>query len=365
MELVIRTGQITAFYLFDVAESIELGRVPELLQAAAAPVQIASKPAIPSYVRYLTPPLQIEGDALGFADVDGFAVRVKIFDYGVISMSLTRPFSGAWDELIGIAHRLSAESALESRAEQFCRDVVRRIDAALDDERQTFLSEDYFVFSISAMDEPVGADQLLARTGAQIAQVLRAETQPLSTQERDEVLRHRISYLADDLVVPTWSSALVYDTDAGVQASLEILEHANSQLLQFRYYDELLDARLAQIYRELETRSAYNRWWPRRYTRAARRVHALFIDVNELTDRTENALKLVGDVYLARVLALAQSRLGVTTWRESVRDKLKTLDEIYRFAVDQTAMERGELLELAIVAILVFELVLFFMGIMK
>ena len=127
----------------------------------------------------------------------------------------------------------------------------------------------------------------------------------------------------------------------------------------------MLDCRLAAIYKELETRSSYNRWWQRRYTSAARRVHALFIDVNELTDRTENALKLVGDVYAARVLALAHSRLGVTAWRESVRDKLKTLDEIYRFAVDQTAMARGEILELAIVGILVFELILFFMGIMK
>ena len=135
--------------------------------------------------------------------------------------------------------------------------------------------------------------------------------------------------------------------------------------MQFRYYDELLDHRLASIYKELETTSAYNSWWPRRYTKAARRVHALFIDVNELTDRTDNALKLVGDVYAARLLALAHARLGVTGWRASVEEKLKTLDGIYRFAVDQTAVERGEVLELAIVAILVFELILFFMGIMK
>jgi hypothetical protein len=94
-------------------------------------------------------------------------------------------------------------------------------------------------------------------------------------------------------------------------------------------------------------------------------VHALFIDVNELTDRTENALKLVGDVYAARLLALASSRLGVDAWRASLEEKLKTLDGIYRFAVDQTGMERGELLEFAIVAILVFELVLFFLGIMR
>jgi hypothetical protein len=362
---VIRAGQITALYLFDVAESIELERLSAVLGAATAPARFASKPAIPSYVRYQTPPLHIDVEALGFRDVGGFQVRVKVFDYGVVSLSLARSFAGSWSDLVATASRLSVDNSLETGAERLCRQLVERMGPALSQPRAEFLSEDYFIFSISAFDEPASAERVLSENGGAIAQLLRAEDHPLSAQERDEVLRHRISYLADDLVVPTWSSALVCDTDAGVQAALEIFEYANSQLLQFRYYDELLDARLAKIYRELETRPAYNRWWPRRYTRAARRVHALFIDVNELTDRTENALKLVGDVYAARLLALAHSRLGVTSWRESVRDKLKTLDEIYRFAVDQTGMERGELLELAIVLILVFELVLFFMGIMQ
>ena len=62
------------------------------------------------------------------------------------------------------------------------------------------------------------------------------------------MLRHRVSYLADDLVVPTWSTAFVYDTEAGAQAAQEILEYANSQLLEFRHYDELLDKELGRIY---------------------------------------------------------------------------------------------------------------------
>jgi hypothetical protein len=52
-----------------------------------------------------------------------------------------------------------------------------------------------------------------------------------------------------------------------------------------------------------------------RYTRAAHRLHSLFIDVNEITDRTENALKMVGDIYAARLFQLAARRLGVESWR--------------------------------------------------
>ena len=361
----IRAAQIAVFYLFDVSESIAVDRLSALLQTATPPSRLTSKPAIPSYVRYQTPPVQIDGQVLGIPPLDGFDIRFKVFDYGVVSLSLTRRLSATtWDDLIATAQRLSTDNALERGAEQLCRQLVERMRPALDQPRATFLSEDYVVFAITALDEPRSAERLMAESGSDMAQLLRAERAPLAAQERDEVLRHRLSYLANDLVVPTWNAALVYDTEDGVEGALEILEYANSQLLQFRYYDELLDDRLGRIYKELETSAGYSSWWPRRYTRPARQVHALFIDVNELTDRTENALKLVGDVYAARLLALAHSRLGVTAWRESVRDKLKTLDEIYRFAVDQTGMERGELLELAIVAILVFELILFFMGIM-
>ena len=48
-----------------------------------------------------------------------------------------------------------------------------------------------------------------------------------------------------------------------------------------------------------------------RYTRAARQVHALFIDVNELTDRTENTLKFIGDLYAVRLFGLVADRLGL------------------------------------------------------
>jgi hypothetical protein len=94
-------------------------------------------------------------------------------------------------------------------------------------------------------------------------------------------------------------------------------------------------------------------------------VHSLFIDVNELTDRTENALKIVGDVYAARLFALATARLGLNQWKASVQEKLRTLNDIYRFAVEQTSMARGEFLELVVVVILVLELVLLVTGAMR
>ncbi len=289
---------------------------------------------------------------------------MRLYDYGVVSIALTRSFSGDWSDLVALGQTLIESDELEQRAEAMCRTIVGRLRPALIGLRSTFLSEDYLVYIVNELDRPQPAEQLIAERGVQIAAMLRGERQPLSDQERGAILRHRISYLADDLVVPTWNAALVYDTPTGAQAALEIVEFANSQLLEYRFFDERLDNELASIYARLQHPRWVDQWLGSRYTRAARQVHSLFIEVNEVTDRTENALKFIGDIYAARLFWLVGDRLGLGTWKGDIETKLKTLDDIYRFAVEQSGMSRGQLLELTIVLILILELVLFFMGIM-
>ena len=360
----IRSGQGTAFFLFDVAEAINLDQVRRLI-GPTSEVRLVPKSSTPAYVQYQQPPLSAAGEALGIPELAGFRSRFKIFDYGVISIALTRPLASTWAELVQQGLQWQEDATLVTEMEARCREIVVRLAPAMTGPHERFVTEDYFVFAVTALEGSPPADVVIESKGDDIARLLRVERERLSRQERDEVLRHRISYLENDLVVPAWNAAFVYDTEAGAAAALEILEYANSQLLEFRYYDDLLDAQLAGIYAQLQAPGWFKGWTGRRYTRAAQRVHSLFIDVNELTDRTENALKIVGDVYAARLFAMATARLGLDQWKANVKEKLKTLDDIYRFAVEQTGMARGEFLELAIVAILVFELVLFFVGIME
>ena len=355
------SGHITAFFLFDVAEAIDLGRVQRELGAGVAS-RLAPKPTTPPYVQYRQPPITIDGQTVDTPDADGFSVRFKAFDYGVISIALTRPVSGTWSEWVTWGLGCHENTALPRHAERLARTLIDRIGAAITRPRREFLAEDYLVFTITQVTEATSAESLLATQGGAIAQLLRGERSPLSVEERDEVLRHRISYFADDLVIPTWSSAFIRDTESGAQGAIEILEFANSQLLEFRYYDQLLDAELERIYPQLQRGGWLYNWLARRHSRAVRQVHSLFIDVNELTDRTENALKIVGDVYAARLFALAAARLGLNEWKASVQEKLRTLADIYRFAVEQTSMARGEFLEFIVVLILVLELVLLLMG---
>ena len=361
----IRAGRIDAFYLFDVAESADLKKVPALISGETVPARLAPKPATPAYVQYEKPPLSFDGEAIGVTEYEGFTSRVRVYDYGVVSVALRRPFDGSWAELAALGQVLIESPELEQHAERVCRSVIDRLRPALVAPRREFLSEDYLVFTVNELGFPLTADDLITARGTDIAATLRGERQALSEQEKSNVLSHHISYLADDLVIPTWNAALVYDTPAGAMASLEILEFANSQLLEYRHYDQLLDNKLAEIYAQLQHPRWYDQWVGSRYTRAAREVHSLFIDVNELTDRTENTLKFIGDIYAVRLFGLVADRLGLAKWKADVEAKLKTLDDIYGFAVEQSSMSRGQFLELTVVLILILELLLILMGVMK
>ena len=360
----IDTATLTAFYLFDIAEQIALPELRARLGDAAAAARFAPGRGAPPYLQYANPPVVVDGDVLGIPPPDGFRLRVKFFDYGVLSVALSRRFSAEWAEIVALSSRYIENEALEEQAVGICRGLLQRFPSAMRGVRERLLAEDYLVLAITPTGDRPAADALLAAHGREIAQSLRGEVQALSAQEQEEILRHRLSYAADDLVIPTWNAAFVYDTETGAQAALEIVEFANSQLLEFRYYDELLDVELARIYAQLQRPHWWDSLFGRGYLRAAHQLHALFIDVNEITDHTQNALKMVGDIYAARLFHLTAARLGLEIWKGSVNEKLKTLNDIYRFAVEQVAISRGHFLELTIIGILVLELVLFFMGIM-
>ena len=55
----------------------------------------------------------------------------------------------------------------------------------------------------------VTAEELIREKGGTIAQIVRGELNPLSTSEREEVLRAGMSYYPTDLLVVGWVGAYV------------------------------------------------------------------------------------------------------------------------------------------------------------
>jgi len=206
----------------------------------------------------------------------------------------------------------------------------------------------------------VTAEELIAERGDEIAQVVRGEEIRLADDERMEILQSRRSYYPDDLVVIGWTAALVYDTPEDALPVMQLLEYANSQLIEFRYYDEMLTRLLADVYRSLDKGTGVLARW--RLAREAGRLNTIRLDVRELTERMDNSIKFLSDMYSARVYRLAASKVGVTDYRRLVDEKLRTAGDLYQFMVDQFQQGRAFVLELMVVVILVIELVFLFEG---
>ena len=136
---------------------------------------------------------------------------------------------------------------------------------------------------------------------------------------------------------------------------MQLLEYANTQLLEFRHYDDILTRVLQHVYKSLERKGGVFRRW--RLARQAEQLNTIRLDVTELTERTDNAIKFLSDMFYARAYRMAANRVGVTDYRNLVEEKLRTAGELYEFMVNEFHQARAFVLEVLVVMILVIELV--------
>ncbi|HUI85439.1 MAG TPA: hypothetical protein VL240_14530 [Candidatus Binatia bacterium] len=351
-------GSVLAIMLHDISEEIRLEQLREILGARR--LEPGFKHATPEYVRFEKPPVVERLEPCVLSSGETVMPQLKYYDYGVISVLLEFGFAAEWEELVRLAARWVPSPELERQAQQIVRGRLDRIAPAIVRPYSDWLSEDYYVFLLTDVPgNPRGLD-LLAQRVPQIAQILRGEQMPVSRGECDEVLQASLSYYPNDLVAVGWNAALVYDTPAGAQTAVQILEYANSQLLEFRHYDELLTRELAGVYAGMKHRAGIVRRWKMRGE--ALRLNGVTVEVTELVERSDTAIKFVSDMFSARVYRLAAAKIGVPEYKNLVNEKLRTAEGLYRFLIDEFHQSRGFVLEVLVVIILVIELVYLFRG---
>lgn len=226
----------------------------------------------------------------------------------------------------------------------------------------TPLLEDYFVFQVETFSPPATATSLLSDCRTELASLMMWEEKPLTTSEQDEVLRVHFSYFETDLVVLHWDDAFVYEIGECAQAVEDILEFANTQLVEFRTYDARLDAELDEIYKWNLVRKRPTVLGRRAALQRTDQLRNLIIDVRDLSDRSTNALKVIGDAFYARLYRAIADRLGLADWEQQIESKLNSVAEIYRFATDQAQYTRSEFLEIVIIVLIMIEIILSLFG---
>jgi uncharacterized Rmd1/YagE family protein len=75
-----------------------------------------------------------------------------------------------------------------------------------------------------------------------------------------------------------------------------------------------------------------------------------------MTERLENAVKIVGDFYLARLYQRAVGRFRLLAWQETVLRKQKLVADVNALLGDAADTSRSELLEVAVIALILVEI---------
>ena len=351
-------GSVLVLIQFDVCEEINLDSLRDIFGARRQ--EASFKHPAPGYVRFQRPPVVEPVEPLMLESGERLDAQIKYYDYGVLSVVFELPFSGDWETLVRLAGRWVWDTDFTSFAQKIVQQKIERARPALVKLYDSWLHEDYFVFHVRDIAGNPTAAELLSTEGGRISQIVRGENAPLSDGEQQEIMQSKISYYPNDLAVISWNGAFLYDSTAGAETVIQLLEYANSQLLEFRHYDELLTRELASVYDFMDHGSGiWARW---RTAKRASRLHTVLLDVDELTERADNAIKFLSDMFSARLYKVAASKIGVTDYKDLVNQKVHTAEELYRFMVDQFHQSRAFVLELMVVIILIIDLVWLFKG---
>ena len=358
-------GSFRTLLLHDVADAIHLERLRSIL-GVRPPERLPSfAHRTPDYVRFERPPVVEPVTPLTLDSGGRVEGRVKYYDYGVISIELELALECEWECLVELSSRWIANPSIERHALELIRSAVKRATPALVKPYEHYLTEDYYIIQLNETASPesgpaLGAE-LLARHGNEIAQIVRGEELALSEGERREILQSAISYYPTDLLVVGWTAALVCDTPDAAVPTIELLEYANTQLLEFRHYDNLLTEVLEHVYRSLGRGRRFLARW--RLAREAERLNRIRLEVTELAERMDNSIKFLSDTFYARLYRLAAAKVGVPDYRNLVGQKLRTAGDLYQFMMDQFYQARAFTLELVVVIILIIDLIFLLRGV--
>ncbi len=335
-----------------------------ILGPEAAPRAPAFTHRTPDYAQVQNAPIVEAMAPVTLPAGEKLDARIKYYWFGVAEVELTKAFECDFESLCTQSYRWMNAPEVEKASEELLRGQLARFRPALIRPSAKWLDEDYLIIDIETAQEKDGA----AATGAQllqchadhITQLVRGEQVSLAEAERDEIVRSAMSYYPTDLVVVGWAAALVYDKPDSTPAMIDLLEYANTQLLEFRYYDELLTNLLSNVYSSLEGHESFLSRW--RLPGRAGRLNRIRLDIMDLTERTEHAVKFISDTYYARVYRVSSAKIGVNDYETLVAEKLKTAGELYEFMVAQFNELRMFTLEVVVAVLVLLDVILLLRG---
>lgn len=360
---VIKDGVAYVQFAYDVGLSIALDVAEKNVKSMTERAPIKHQRRAPKYFDFQPIPLRVTQVSASHRVGDFTtipAVETVLYDFGAVCVTYQIPLAGPFSGLLKLSEDLYDNEVLLADSRRLVEELLDGIRTSVARPQISSFYEDYVIFQVRELEAPDAHRRLLADNKLLVAQVLRADDELHSEQEVEDALLCEISYGAEDLTYVDWVSALVFAKVA--DDTRAVLEFGQVQLLELRHLDHQLDAALDRCYEAL-TRSARKRF----ALPAAgadddmREIGQLQVESAVLFEGINNALKLLGDQYLARLYEQVAKRYHLDAWDDSILRKLRTLESIYAKIEDAQSSARLEFLEWIVIVLIALELIVPFL----
>ncbi len=358
--LCVEKGTLHVVVAYDVGLLVDLEQCRRSITDLTELAKIRHKGVAPPFFQFDPLPLRVT-QAIEPLSIGRFRssaqVELVIYDFGGISVLYEVPIAGPLEDLVGLSCDLASSAAFRDDSRARVEHLMTFIEPSVAQPNIEDLTEEYSIFQVSRFEGGLRPEELPGPHGQALARLLRAERDPLSEQEVTEALGARVSFGLSDLALIDWNAALLCDSEP--EDVISVLEFANLQLLELRYLDARLDRSLDRSYEILGARRRLVQLRMPGHTRAElRRVAQFRVDGAILFEQVNNALKLIGDQYLARVYRAAAGRYRLAEWNAGILRKLETIEDIYEKVHDHATEIRMEVLEWIIILLIALELCL-------
>jgi hypothetical protein len=367
---VIGRGSIFCYRLFDVGEEIDLTAAEKLLRQPGERFEFRLTPGRRRALQVRNPPLRVNlGDTaiqLGGQEIRA-EVAATVWDYGVLSMVFRIPIPGGttWSQLLSRSQLYGAESKpaepLDVAARAMADELFEALISAVKKPTRSLIFEDYTLYFIEDIGGPEVCSQLAG--SSQLAELVLGEQSsvgsagvgdPLSPVSIKPVLENVYQYKQGDLVLIDWDTGVVVEP-SGERDIPDVIEFVLTHLLEFRFYDDLLDKKIESLYDSIDKKRG---WVPGAYySSISREANYRYIEITEFIERVENSLKVVGDFYIAVVYRGAIRRFRIADWGASITRKLNLLARVSELLQGEVNVYRSHALELIVILLIAFEII--------
>jgi len=350
----VRTTYALRFYrIYDTGKETDISRLEEALASSHAIARSTFTRVKPKSISMDDPPLLIRLPPVmvhADGDMTPLTVIARVYDIGAVSICfILEDMEAPAGALRYAALRYAGQEGFEP----LFNETVARIREILSPLVEDFFIdpgffEDYTVY-IADRNDP-NLDPVV---------ILLGEDRKFSAQTREEILKNSLSYSADDLSILSWDATLLISGEPPGDI-IELIEFANVQALEFRYYDRFLTRQMERMYDDIENadrKSSFRRL--RQYRMIMSRLMETQAEISDIIEKVDNLIKVTEDIYYARVYAAALHVLRISQWRDGVNRKIGMIRQNYQMLSDEVNIQHSNFLEIVIILLIAFEIVIF------